>query len=207
MTRSHFFCCIQYIFQCGIFISISWNYSEIQHKKMKMLIQNVKHQITLPKNIFVTSLFDCWDDGKCCLKHSFIGDKCFFFIFLYTQLSHQKAGLALSPSFWLLQVRRWLISPIGLVSSANGMTLTDCWLEVQLLAFKRGKSRGEERSLEATRRWWLRRTRCVCQTCAFLLSHRKPVIDDRVERLHIFISFCPRSMQGSLYMTPACFNF
>lgn len=97
MTRSLFFCCIQYIFQCGIFISIFWNYSEIQHKKMKMLIlksntlksventQNVKHQITLTKNIFVTSLFDCWDDGKYCLKHSFIVDKCFYFYFpLYT---------------------------------------------------------------------------------------------------------------------------
>lgn len=86
--------------------------------------------------------------------------------------------MAVSPPFWLLQVRIWLISPIGMVSSANVMSLTDWWLEVQLLALK-GEKAEKNTALRGTGADDLGVEMCLPNLC-FLLSGRKSVIDDGI---------------------------
>lgn len=76
------------------------------------------------------------------------------------------------PWFWLLQVRRWLISPIGMVSSANVMSLTDWWLEVQLLALKGEKAEEKNTALRGTGADDLGVEMCL-PNLGFLLSDRK----------------------------------
>lgn len=110
---------------------------------------------TVEKSVFYT---------RFCCRSMFLSP-----LFSFIHNCHIKRQvLALSPSLRLLQVTRWLISPIGLVSSANVTTLTDCWLEVQLLAL--GGEEAEEKNA-ALRRAGTDdcggRRRRVCPTCAF----------------------------------------